>query len=76
VFDEEYFIKALKNDVHIVKQLPEELQSAQRARKHFRSWSGSEYYEQEITQLWNEYKVFDSMIISNYCYFSLLIHVI
>ena len=59
MFDEDYFMKALRNDVTIIKQLPKELLSIQRARKHFRSWSGAEYYEQEITQLWKDYKVLD-----------------
>eukprot|EP01018_Ginkgo_biloba_P034793 Gb_36244 [translate_table: standard] len=57
VFDEEYFINALANDVRIVKSLPKELATATRAVKHFRSWSGVEYYQEEIAPLWQEYKV-------------------
>ncbi|KAG9156085.1 hypothetical protein Leryth_020675 [Lithospermum erythrorhizon] len=57
VFDEEYFISSLANDVRIIKKLPKELANATRAVKHFRSWSGVEYYETEIATLWNEYKV-------------------
>uniref|UniRef100_A0A0C9S7U9 O-fucosyltransferase family protein n=1 Tax=Wollemia nobilis TaxID=56998 RepID=A0A0C9S7U9_9CONI len=57
VFDEEYFIKTLADDVKIVKKLPKELASVTRAVKHFRSWSGVDYYQEEIAPLWQEYKV-------------------
>ncbi|VFQ85550.1 unnamed protein product [Cuscuta campestris] len=57
VFDEDHFISSLANDVTIIKKLPTELASATRAVKHFRSWSGMEYYEEEIGSLWKEYKV-------------------
>ncbi|KZV53844.1 hypothetical protein F511_00110 [Dorcoceras hygrometricum] len=40
VFDELHFINFLKQDVMIVKELPTELQSVPRARKHFTSWAG------------------------------------
>ncbi|KAJ8765304.1 hypothetical protein K2173_012001 [Erythroxylum novogranatense] len=56
IFDEDYFIKTLRNDVRIVKDLPKKLESFPRARKHFTSWSGISYYE-AMTQLWNEFKV-------------------
>ncbi|XP_073012920.1 O-fucosyltransferase 38 [Typha latifolia] len=56
IFDEPHFIKALQGDVRIVKELPKELESAPRARKHFTSWSGAGYYE-EMAQLWKDYKV-------------------
>ncbi|KAI3462379.1 hypothetical protein Pfo_019042 [Paulownia fortunei] len=55
VFDELHFIKSLQQDVTIVKELPKELESLPRARKHFTSWSGVSYYE-EMTELWKEYK--------------------
>ncbi|GKC78383.1 O-fucosyltransferase 7 isoform X3, partial [Tanacetum coccineum] len=57
VFDEDYFISSLANDVKIIKKLPEELLTATRAVKHFRSWSGIDYYEQEIASLWDDYQV-------------------
>ncbi|CAN6458592.1 unnamed protein product [Victoria cruziana] len=56
IFDEDHFIKTLKGDVRIVKELPKELESVPRARKHFTSWSGKSYYE-DIAQLWKTYKV-------------------
>ncbi|XP_016511108.1 O-fucosyltransferase 7-like isoform X3 [Nicotiana tabacum] len=57
VFDEDHFINSLANDVRIVKKLPKELASAARAVKHFRSWSGVDYYEKEIASMWDEYQV-------------------
>ncbi|XP_051115212.1 O-fucosyltransferase 38-like [Andrographis paniculata] len=56
VFDEPHFIKHLQQDVRIVKELPKELESLPRARKHFTSWSGVGYYE-EMKQLWKDYRV-------------------
>ncbi|KAG8373644.1 hypothetical protein BUALT_Bualt11G0045700 [Buddleja alternifolia] len=40
VFDELHFITYLQQDVRIVKELPKEIESLPRARKHFTSWSG------------------------------------
>lgn len=56
IFDEAHFIKALEGDVHVVRALPKELESAPRARKHFSSWASVNYYE-EVAHLWNEYQV-------------------
>ncbi|GAB2232488.1 hypothetical protein Droror1_Dr00011525 [Drosera rotundifolia] len=56
IFDENHFVQSLVDDVRVVKELPDELENAPRARKHFSSWSGLSYYE-ELTQLWKEYKV-------------------
>ncbi|KAM0862077.1 hypothetical protein ACQ4PT_045476 [Festuca glaucescens] len=56
IFNEPSFIKALEGDVHIVSDLPETLQSAVRARKHFTSWSGASYYE-GAKELWKDHKV-------------------
>nr|CAB3463290.1 unnamed protein product [Digitaria exilis] len=56
IFDQPRFIKALEGDVHIVADLPESLQSAPRARKHFTSWSSASYYE-EMKELWKNQKV-------------------
>ncbi|VAH33838.1 unnamed protein product [Triticum turgidum subsp. durum] len=55
IFNEPGFIKALEGDVHIVSDLPESLQSAPRARKHFTSWSGASYYE-DVKELWKDHK--------------------
>ncbi|XVE95257.1 hypothetical protein REPUB_Repub02eG0080700 [Reevesia pubescens] len=57
VFDEDHFINALANDVKVIKKLPKELSSATKVVKHFRSWSGLEYYQDEIANLWEEYQV-------------------
>ncbi|MQL73167.1 hypothetical protein Taro_005515, partial [Colocasia esculenta] len=57
VFDEEHFINSLENDIKIIKKLPKELATATKAVKHFRSWSGVEYYVDEISQLWNDFRV-------------------
>ncbi|KAK9950090.1 hypothetical protein M0R45_005593 [Rubus argutus] len=56
IFDELHFIETLQEDVNIVKELPLELANVPRARKHFTSWSGANYYE-EMRQLWKEYRV-------------------
>ncbi|KAH7679673.1 GDP-fucose protein O-fucosyltransferase protein [Dioscorea alata] len=57
VFDEEYFIESLANDVKIVKKLPKEFATATKAVKQFISWSGVEYYQGEIARLWDDYQV-------------------
>ncbi|XWS21470.1 hypothetical protein CRYUN_Cryun30bG0057600 [Craigia yunnanensis] len=57
VFDEDHFINSLDNDVKVIKKLPMELSSATKVVKHFRSWSGLEYYQDEIASLWEEYQV-------------------
>ncbi|XP_077213111.1 O-fucosyltransferase family protein isoform X2 [Tasmannia lanceolata] len=57
VFDEEYFINALANDIKVMKKLPKELANSAKAVKHFRSWSGVEYYADEIARLWDDYQV-------------------
>lgn len=70
IFDEEHFIKTLERDVYIVKELPKELESLPKARKHFTTWSGVSYYE-EMARLWQEYRVInvaksDSRLSNNY----------
>lgn len=50
-------MNSLVNDVKIIKELPKKLATATRAVKHFRSWSGIDYYEQEIAKMWEEYQV-------------------
>ncbi|XP_026391122.1 O-fucosyltransferase 7-like isoform X1 [Papaver somniferum] len=57
VFDLNHFISALANDVKIIKKLPKELATATRAVKHFRSWSGIEYYQDEIARMWEDYQI-------------------
>ncbi|KAJ0025682.1 hypothetical protein Pint_08382 [Pistacia integerrima] len=57
VFDEYHFINALANDVKVIKKLPKEFTTATRAVKHFRSWSGMDYYRDEIASLWEDYQV-------------------
>ena len=57
VFDEDHFINVLANDVRVVKKLPKELATASKSKKEFRSWSGVEYYEEEITNSWLNHQV-------------------
>lgn len=57
VFDEDHFINALANDVKVIKKLPKDLSSATKVVMHFRSWSGLEYYRDEIASLWEEFQV-------------------
>ncbi|XAR48540.1 hypothetical protein NMG60_11031391 [Bertholletia excelsa] len=57
VFDEDHFISSLANDVKVVKKLPDELENATRVDKHFRSWSGLDYYQEEIASRWMDYQV-------------------
>ncbi|KNA22799.1 hypothetical protein SOVF_030690 [Spinacia oleracea] len=56
IFDELHFMRSLQQDVRIVKELPRLLETVPRARKHFGSWSGMNYYE-NMTHLWKEYQV-------------------
>ncbi|KAJ8625029.1 hypothetical protein MRB53_033559 [Persea americana] len=57
VFDVEHFISALANDVNVIKKLPKELATTTKAVKHFRSWSGVDYYQDEISRLWEDYEI-------------------
>ncbi|KAK2994941.1 hypothetical protein RJ640_013185 [Escallonia rubra] len=57
VFDEYHFINSLANDVKVIKKLPNGLESATGAVKHFKSWSGVDYYQEEIASMWEEYQV-------------------
>lgn len=67
IFDEPHFIKTLQGDVRIVRELPKELESAPRGRKHFTSWSGASYYE-ETARLWKDYQVVTLLINMHLCY--------
>ncbi|KAL5777262.1 hypothetical protein ACOSP7_010188 [Xanthoceras sorbifolium] len=57
VFDEDHFINSLADDVDVIKKLPKELSTATRAVKHFKSWSGIDYYRDEIASMWGDYQV-------------------
>ncbi|XVF64819.1 hypothetical protein PTKIN_Ptkin09bG0197200 [Pterospermum kingtungense] len=57
IFDEDHFIKSLANDIKVIKKLPKGSSSATKVVKYFRSWSGLEYYQNEIASLWEEYQI-------------------
>ncbi|CAK8537542.1 unnamed protein product [Lathyrus sativus] len=57
IFDEDHFINSLANDVKIIKKLPDELVNETRKVKQFISWSGMDYYENDIAKLWEDYQV-------------------
>ncbi|WVZ81948.1 hypothetical protein U9M48_029271 [Paspalum notatum var. saurae] len=57
VFDEEHFINSLANDVKVEKKLPKELVKAPKSVRHFKSWSGVDYYQDEISPLWDHRQV-------------------
>lgn len=57
VFDEEHFIRSLANDVKVEKKLPKELAKAPKSVRHFKSWSGVDYYQDEISPLWEHRQV-------------------
>lgn len=57
IFDVDYFIKALANDVRVIKKLPKSMKTERKVMKAFRSWSSTKYYEEEIGRLWQNYKV-------------------
>lgn len=71
IFDVDYFVKALSNDVPVIKQLPTSMKSEPKVMKAFRSWSNVKYYEEEISRLWQNYKVIkaaksDSRLANNH----------
>lgn len=57
IFDEDHFISSLANEVKVIKKLPKDLSNATRARKHFQSWAGISYYQEEIASLWTDHQV-------------------
>ncbi|CAM6087273.1 unnamed protein product [Calypogeia fissa] len=60
IFDVDYFISSLRNDVHIVRQLPEEysmLGEGQIFGLPPRSWSNEAYYSNQILPLIQEHEV-------------------
>ncbi|EMS52186.1 hypothetical protein TRIUR3_20101 [Triticum urartu] len=71
VFDEEHFIRYLANDVIIEKKLPKELVKAPKSVRYFKSWSGVDYYQDEISPLWEHRQVIraaksDSRLANNF----------
>lgn len=70
MFDEEHFIESLASDVRIVKKLPKELATTTKAVKYFTSWSGVEYYQNEISRLWEDYQV-SNYYVSDFSFFLL-----
>ncbi|KAK2391471.1 O-fucosyltransferase [Trifolium repens] len=57
IFDEKRFISSLADDIKIVKKLPKDLASETKMVKQFKSWSGMDYYQNEIATLWDYFKV-------------------
>nr|CAB3467497.1 unnamed protein product [Digitaria exilis] len=71
VFDEEHFINSLASDVKIERKLPKELVKAPKSVRYFKSWSGVDYYQDEISPLWDHRQVIraaksDSRLANNY----------
>jgi len=57
VFDVNYFIESLRNDVPVVEKLPLSLTNEPKVIKQFKSWSNVKYYEEDMGRLWHHYKV-------------------
>ncbi|XP_010535316.1 PREDICTED: uncharacterized protein At1g04910 isoform X2 [Tarenaya hassleriana] len=57
IFDEDHFIVALSNDIKVVKKLPKGIGGVTKVVKHFKSYSGLNYYQEEIARMWDEYEV-------------------
>jgi len=66
-------MNSLANDVKIIKKLPKELVNATRVVKQFISWSGMDYYENEIASLWEDYQVCMLEVIVLYSFVFLFI---
>lgn len=58
-------MNSLANDVKIIKTLPNDLVNETRVVKQFISWSGMDYYENEIASLWKDYQV---CMLKVYCF--------
>jgi len=58
-------MNSLANDVKIIKKLPNDLVNETKVVKQFISWSGMDYYENEIASLWEEYQV---CMLEVYCF--------
>lgn len=59
-------MNSLANDVKIIKKLPYDLVNETKVVKQFISWSGMDYYENEIASLWADYQV--CMLLKVYCF--------
>eukprot|EP00271_Cylindrocystis_brebissonii_P017104 TRINITY_DN4306_c0_g1_i1.p1 TRINITY_DN4306_c0_g1~~TRINITY_DN4306_c0_g1_i1.p1 ORF type:complete len:760 (+),score=162.86 TRINITY_DN4306_c0_g1_i1:269-2548(+) len=57
IFDEDYFIESLRDDVEVVRKLPPEFKHAEQYRAHFKSWSNFKYYNEIVGEAWVQYKV-------------------
>lgn len=66
VFDEDHFINALSKDIRVIKKLPKGIDGLTKVVKHFKSYSGLRYYQNEIATMWDEYKVI--IIFLNYLF--------
>ncbi|AES73087.1 auxin-independent growth promoter-like protein [Medicago truncatula] len=71
IFDEKRFISSLADDIKIINKLPKELANAPKMVKQFKSWSGMDYYQNEIAALWDNFKVIqasksDSRLANNH----------
>lgn len=70
VFDEDHFISTLSKDISVIKKLPKGVDGLTKVVKHFKSYSGLRYYQNEIATMWDEYKVIraaksDSRLVNN-----------
>ncbi|WZZ58479.1 hypothetical protein YC2023_058586 [Brassica napus] len=70
VFDEDHFISTLSKDISVIKKLPKGIDGLTKVVKHFKSYSGLRYYQNEIATMWDEYKVIraaksDSRLVNN-----------
>ncbi|KAL0795249.1 hypothetical protein Bca101_066626 [Brassica carinata] len=70
VFDEDHFISTLSKDIRVIKKLPKGIDGLTKVVKHFKSYSGLRYYQNEIATMWDEYKVIraaksDSRLVNN-----------
>ncbi|KAJ4916407.1 O-fucosyltransferase family protein [Raphanus sativus] len=70
VFDEDHFISTLSKDIRVIKKLPKGIDGLTKVVKHFKSYSGLRYYQNEIATMWGEYKVIraaksDSRLVNN-----------
>jgi len=67
IFDEKRFISSLADDIKIIKKLPKELANAPKMVKQFKSWSGMDYYQNEIAALWDNFKVCNLFVYKFCC---------
>ncbi|KAK6152992.1 hypothetical protein DH2020_012631 [Rehmannia glutinosa] len=75
IFDELHFIKSLRQDVRIVKELPKELESLPRARKHFTLWKYQPMVILWLLQQIQSDNIMDYNIVMNPLQKTVVIHV-